>query len=109
MSLASENKTLPLTEPVQSALSAPFRFCIAAEIVARLPPNTLLKRNEAALALSAIGYEISTATLETMASRGGGPAYRKFGRRALYKWSDLVTWAEGRCGAPACTTSEREG
>jgi hypothetical protein len=55
-----------------------------------------LRRAAAAQALTAAGYPITCATLATLASRGGGPRYRVFGRVVDYSWSDLVEWAEGR-------------
>ena len=69
-------------------------------------PDTLLRRKSAAAALTGIGYPISDKTLATMASRGGGPTYRRFGRIPLYRWGDLLAWAEGRLSAPICSTSE---
>jgi len=41
-----------------------------------------------------------------MATRGGGPPYRTFGRTVLYKWSEALGWAESRLSAPRRTTSE---
>jgi hypothetical protein len=43
-------------------------------------PNALLRRKQAAEALTAAGFPTSAATLATKASRGGGPTYRLFGR-----------------------------
>lgn len=71
-----------------------------------LTPGSLLTRDKAAAALSKIGYPTTKLTLGTLASRGGGPVYRRYGRRALYRWSDLVSWAESRCMAPRRSTSE---
>lgn len=33
-------------------------------------------------------------TMESLAIRGGGPPYTKFGRRALYMKKDIVTWLD---------------
>jgi len=71
-------------------------------------PDTLMTRDKGADALSTLGFPVSKATLATMASRGGGPIYRRFGKRVLYRWSDLVSWAESRCGAPIRSTSEAD-
>jgi hypothetical protein len=70
-------------------------------------PDTeaLLRRSALAAALTAKGYPIATATLATQATRGGGPPYRSFGRAAIYRWGDALTWAEGRLSAPRCNTS----
>jgi hypothetical protein len=58
--------------------------------------DALLTRDETAVALTAAGYPVRSATLGTMASRGGGPLFRRFGTRSLYRWGDAVDWAEGR-------------
>ena len=76
--------------------------------MADLTPETMLTRDKAATALSEHGYPISKLSLQTMASRGGGPTYRHFGKRALYRWADLLAWAEKRCTAPRRSTSEAD-
>ena len=70
-----------------------------------MTPN-FLTRDAVANALTAAGYRISSATLATRASRGGGPVYRTFSGRALYLWSDLLSWAESRTSTPKSSTSE---
>ena len=70
--------------------------------------DTRLKRREAALALTKAGYPISPATLATVASRGGGPVYRCFGRTVIYRWGDLLQWAEERMTEPRRSTSESD-
>lgn len=69
-------------------------------------PDALLLRAQAAQALTEAGYPTSRHTLSTMAVRGGGPLYRKFGLRPIYRWSDLLSWAEGKTSAPRRSTSE---
>ena len=71
-------------------------------------PESLLTREKAAAALSEAGFPTTKLTLSTLASRGGGPIYRRYGRRALYMWSDLVNWAEARCSSPMRSTSEAD-
>lgn len=71
-------------------------------------PELQLRRKAAAEALTAAGYPVSDKTLATMAVRGGGPVYRTFGRTVLYRWSDLLAWAEARCSAPRRSTSEAD-
>ena len=66
----------------------------------------LLRRTQLAAALTAKGFPITTATLETMATRGGGPPYQKFGRHVLYRWGAALTWAQARLSAPRWSTSE---
>jgi hypothetical protein len=71
-------------------------------------PDTLLPRAAAAEALRAAGYPVARATLATRAVRGGGPPFRRFGRVPLYRWGDLLAWAEGRMSAPMRSTSEAD-
>jgi hypothetical protein len=71
-------------------------------------PNMMLRRRDAAHALNEIGYPIREATLATKATRGGGPPYRCFGRIPLYRWGDLIAWAEARLSAPMRSTSEAD-
>jgi len=70
--------------------------------------SRLLNRVEAAQYLKKLGYPIAARTLATMVSRGGGPAYRRFGQRALYRPEDLATWAEARCSPPRRSTAEAD-
>jgi hypothetical protein len=69
-------------------------------------PDTLLGRRETAHALTAAGYRTSPATLATKASRGGGPPFRRWGRKPLYRWGDTLQWAWSRLGPPIRSTSE---
>ena len=39
---------------------------------------------------------LSEITLSRWRTEGGGPPYRKFGRRVLYARTDLVAWAEAQ-------------
>jgi hypothetical protein len=40
--------------------------------------------------------KLSVKTLEKMRTIGGGPRFRKFGRRVLYSLQDLEAWADSR-------------
>lgn len=71
-------------------------------------PNTLLGRKPTAAALTAAGYPVSPETLATKATRGGGPPYRLFGGRALYRWADALAWAEAAATPLRCSTSEAD-
>jgi hypothetical protein len=71
-----------------------------------LPPSTLLRRKQCAEALSARGFPVAEKTLASMATRGGGPRFHKFGNRVIYRWSDALEWAEARLGSPRHSTSE---
>jgi hypothetical protein len=68
----------------------------------------LLTTIRAAEDLSAKGYPISPHTLDTLASRGGGPPYRKWGRRRLYDPNELLAWAEGLLGPTVTSSSEAD-
>ena len=71
-------------------------------------PDALLLRAATAEALTEAGYPVSASTLATKASRGGGPPYRRFGPRPLYRWGDALTWAEARLSTPRCNSSEAD-
>ena len=70
--------------------------------------DTLLTRDMAAAALTEAGYPVKSKTLATKATRGGGPPYRLFGVRPLYRWGDALEWAQGRLSAPRHSTSEKD-
>jgi hypothetical protein len=65
-------------------------------------------RESAAKFLTEQGLPTSPATLATLASRGGGPSYAVYGRRAIYSEADLIDWAIKRLGKPAATFSEHQ-
>lgn len=69
---------------------------------------TLLRRRAAADALTDAGYPITMTTLATMASRGTGPKFKLFGRIPLYRWCDLIEWAELRSSPFGHSVSECE-
>jgi len=71
-----------------------------------LSPETLLRRAELAAALTEAGFPIATATLATMAVRGGGPPFQYFGRIPIYRWGAGLGWARGRLSKPVSSTSE---
>jgi hypothetical protein len=71
-----------------------------------IPDDALLTRNAAAAALTEAGYPTSPATLATKATRGGGPPFRRYGSRPLYKWGDALRWAQSRLGPLICNTSQ---
>ena len=45
---------------------------------------------------AALWLNLSPRTLEKMRTLGGGPKFRKFGRRVLYTTADLQTWSDSR-------------
>jgi hypothetical protein len=68
--------------------------------------DVLLPRRDTAESLTAAGYPVKPSTLATKASRGGGPPYRLFGTKPLYRWGDALAWAEARLSAPRQHTSD---
>ena len=69
-------------------------------------PDAQLTRQKIAEALTAAGFPIGPKTLATKATRGGGPPFRLFGGRAVYRWQDALDWAQRTASAPRCNTSE---
>lgn len=57
--------------------------------------------------LTGKGYKISATTLATMATRGGGPPFRKWGKTPIYLPIEALEWAEARVSAP-CKRSPAE-
>ena len=58
--------------------------------------DVLLGRREGAAALTEAGYPTAPATLATKAVRGGGPIFRRYGPRVIYRWDDPLDWAQSR-------------
>ena len=52
------------------------------------------------------GYQIAPSTLATKRSRGGGPPFRKWGRRILYDEDELLVWADTQLGPTVTNSSE---
>ncbi|MBN9330216.1 MULTISPECIES: helix-turn-helix domain-containing protein [unclassified Comamonas] len=63
----------------------------AATIATPPQPQRYLTNDEAAEYL-----RLSPRTLEKQRVIGGGPKFRKFGRRVMYAVADLDTWADER-------------
>ena len=57
-------------------------------------PDDLLQRIDASLALKLLVLPISYHALSQMATVRVGPPFIKRGRFTLYKYSDLLAWAE---------------
>ncbi len=71
-------------------------------------PEMKLRRKAAAAALTASGFPMTESSLSTMATRGGGPPFEKWGRIPLYTWGTTLEWAQGRLSKPVRSTSELE-
>ena len=72
------------------------------------PLDEMKTRRKTAEDLTALGFPVAEASLATWASRGGGPSYRKFGPRPLYRWGDALDWAKARLSRPVKNSSELE-
>jgi hypothetical protein len=70
--------------------------------------DALLTREKTAAALNESGYPTSPRTLATMATRGGGPRFHRFGPRVLYRWREALGWAEKRLSPAMGSTSEAD-
>ena len=64
-----------------------------------------LTRREAAQWLTERGFRTAEASLAKAATVGGGPTYRKFGRKPLYYVEDLMAYVAERLGKPRTSTS----
>lgn len=64
-------------------------------------------RAAAALFLTAQGFPTKPATLAKLASIGGGPEMRKFGRRVLYEPRALIEWGDSKLSLSCRSTSDR--
>jgi hypothetical protein len=53
------------------------------------------------------GIPVALATLNKLATTGGGPAMQYAGRIPLYRREDLDAWASERLSKPVRSTSER--
>lgn len=65
----------------------------------QIDPDAVFTRDKAAATLTEFGYPVTEGALATLAVRGGGPDYRRFGKRVLYTWKDLIEWAKARNAA----------
>lgn len=66
-----------------------------------------LRRAEASAYIEAkYNQPCAKATLATMATKGGGPKFYRFGNTVLYSRDDLDAWALERLGRAVRSTSE---
>ena len=65
-----------------------------------------LSRKQASEFLTERGFRTAVATLATMAVKGGGPRFSRFGRRVLYQPEDLIEWAKSKRTPSVRSTSE---
>ncbi len=70
--------------------------------------NKFLNREEAARYLTEdLGLKVTKNTLQKWVTVGGGPAYRRFGNRAVYLIHDLKEWAERKLSSPRCSSIDQ--
>jgi hypothetical protein len=67
-----------------------------------------LTRAEAAAFLSERGYRVAYATLNKYAVTGGGPAFESFGRKPLYRPTDLMAWVASKTTGPRRHSSDQQ-
>ena len=65
-----------------------------------------LDQDQASEYLEQKGLRVAPKTLGKLRVTGGGPVYRKFGRRRIYDPFDLDTWIDQKLGAPRRSTGE---
>jgi len=65
----------------------------------------LLDRRQSSEYLASLGFGAAPRTLAKLASIGGGPSFRHFGRKVRYERPALLAWAEGRLSPPRTSTS----
>jgi hypothetical protein len=66
-----------------------------------------LRRREAAQFLTDHGFSTAPATLAKLASIGGGPMFRYWGRFPIYTPHNLLEWAHARSTEPRRSTSDQ--
>ena len=73
-----------------------------------LPMKKYLSRKEASAYLTEIGFHTTYKTLGKLATIGGGPKFRKFGKtQVVYDVADLDAWVAEQLSTPVRSTSER--
>lgn len=70
--------------------------------------NRFKSRAQAADYVSGLGLPVAKGTLQKLATIGGGPAYRRFGKFAVYLTDDLDAWVAQKLSSPRHSTSFRE-
>lgn len=51
------------------------------------------------------GVPLSVSYVAKLRSVGGGPAFTKLGHFVVYRWADVVAWAEARRSKPVASTA----
>lgn len=80
---------------------------VLAALSGSLPPDTLLTRRQLAVESSKIGVPVAESSLASMATRGTGPTFCRYGRAVRYRWGDFLSWAASRTTIGVSTSEHR--
>jgi hypothetical protein len=69
-------------------------------------PQLMRREKTAEYVREVLNQPLEKTTLATMATRGGGPPFHKFGSVVLYDRDDVDRWALERLGQAVSSTSE---
>lgn len=68
--------------------------------------GVLLEPPAASQFLAKFGVRAATPTLAKLRCVGGGPAFRRYGRRIVYERLELIRWIEARLSPTRLSTSD---
>ncbi len=66
----------------------------------------LTKKQASEYLTNGLGLPISEKTLSKYITIGGGPTFRKFGRRVVYTVDDLTNWVQSKLSEPVTNSSQ---
>jgi hypothetical protein len=78
-----------------------------AKLEALFDPDTLFTRPQLSEMAKRANIPVAESSLASMASRGTGPTFTKYGSRALYRWGDFVEWVAGKSTVARSTSEHR--
>lgn len=64
-----------------------------------MKPKFLTREEAAQYLTEELGLRTSPKTLQKWVTTGGGPAYRRYGKRAVYTIDDLEAWVKTKLSA----------
>ena len=80
---------------------------IVAALEALLSRDTILTRRQLAEKSKEANVPVAESSLASMASRGTGPTFTKYGNRSLYRWGGYIDWVVGKSTAARSTSEHR--
>jgi hypothetical protein len=80
---------------------------IVAALEALLDRGTILTRRQLAEKSEQANVPVAESSLASMASRGNGPTFTKYGNRSLYRWGDYVDWVASKSTVARSTSEHR--